>query len=176
MVIGDQVNEKARINLEYKSKILGGRNVKLPFRMMVLGDFSPNSKEKEEEIGQRRAWQIDKSTFNNVLSEMAPSLEIVVDNKIAETKEGEESKKLAVKLAFHNRDDFHPEKLLEQVPELKELAKLRDMVKDLKARMVRSDDLKKTLEAALKDPEKRKKLEAELTARAGSQSEEGDKE
>lgn len=176
MPIMDQNNEKARINLEYKSKILGGRTVKLPFRMMVLGDFSPNSSETQLEIGQRRAWQIDKSTFNNVMSEMAPSLEIVVDNKMAETKEGEESKKLAMKLAFKNRDDFHPEKLIEQVPEIKELAKLRDMVKDLKARMVRSDDLKKTLEAALKDPEKRKKLEEELTARAGSESSEGDQE
>lgn len=162
MVIGDQVNEKARINLEYKSKIMGGRTVKLPFRMMVLGDFSPNSREKELDIGQRRTWQIDKSTFNQVLSEMAPSLEIVVDNKLAETKEGEESKKLVAKLAFKNRDDFHPEKIIDQVPELQELAKLRDMVKDLKARMVRSDDLKKALEGVLRDPEKRKKLESEL--------------
>ena len=167
MVIGDQKNEKARNNLEYKSKIMGGRSVKLPFRMMVLGDFSPNSKEKEQEIGQRRTWQIDKSTFNQVMAEMAPSLEIVTDNKLADVAEGEEPKKLVAKLEFRSRDDFHPEKLIDQIPELKELAKIRDMVKDLKSRMVRSDDLKKTLESVLRDPEKRKRLESELLASQG---------
>ncbi len=66
MAINDQNNEKARINLEYKSKIQGGRSVKLPYRMMVLGDFSPNHAEKEKAIGDRRSWQIDKSTFTRL--------------------------------------------------------------------------------------------------------------
>jgi predicted component of type VI protein secretion system len=33
--------------------------------------------------------------------------------------------------------------------------------------MVRSDDMRKAIEAVLRDPEKRKKLEQELTARRG---------
>ncbi|MBX9652006.1 type VI secretion system contractile sheath small subunit [bacterium] len=163
MAINDQQNEKARINLEYKSKIQGGRSVKLPYRMMVLGDFSPNHAEKEKAIGDRRSWQIDKSTFNQVMSEMAPTIELTVENKLEET-DGE-PKMMGVKLDFKNRDDFHPEKLIEMVPELKELASIRDLVKDLRSRMVRSDDLRKAVEAVLRDPEKRKKLEQELTTR-----------
>ena len=169
MAINDQNNEKARINLEYKSKIQGGRSVKLPYRMMVLGDFSPNHAEKEKAIGDRRSWQIDKSTFNQVLSEIAPSLELTVENKLEET-DGD-PKMMGVKLDFKNRDDFHPEKLIEMVPELKELANIRDLVKDLRSRMVRSDDLRKSIEAVLRDPEKRKKLEQELTARRQKEEE-----
>jgi type VI secretion system protein ImpB len=163
--IGDQQNEKARINLEYKSKIQGGRSVKLPYRMMVLGDFSPNHAEHEQAIGLRRSWQIDKSTFNQVMSEMAPGLELTVENMLEET-EGD-PKMMGVKLDFKNRDDFHPERLIEMIPELKELASIRDLVKDLRGRMVRSDDMRKAIEAVLRDPEKRKKLEQELTARRG---------
>ena len=169
MAINDQNNEKARINLEYKSKIQGGRSVKLPYRMMVLGDFSPNHAEKEKAIGDRRSWQIDKSTFNQVLSEIAPSLELTVENKLEET-DGD-PKMMGVKLDFKNRDDFHPEKLIEMVPELKELASIRDLVKDLRSRMVRSDDLRKSIESVLRDPEKRKKLEQELTARRQKEEE-----
>ena len=72
---------------------------------------------------------------------------------------------MSVKLDMKNRDDFHPEKLIEMVPELKELASIRDLVKDLRSRMVRSDDLRKAIESVLRDPEKRKKLEQELTSR-----------
>ena len=43
MAINDQNNEKARINLEYKSKIQGGRSVKLPYRMMVLVTLAPTT-------------------------------------------------------------------------------------------------------------------------------------
>lgn len=170
MPISDQNNEKARINLEYKSKVQGGRTVKLPYRMMVLGDFSPSHAEKEKEIGDRRTWQIDKSTFNQVMSEMAPSLELTVENKIDDSTGGD-PKMMGVKLDFKNRDDFHPERIIDMVPELKELASIRDLVKDLRSRMVRSDDLRKAIEGALRDPESRKKLEQELTARR--QKEEG---
>lgn len=164
MPITDQQNEKARVNLEYKSKILGGRTVKLPYRMMVLGDYSPNHDEKEKAIGDRRSWQIDKSTFNQVMSEMKPTLELTVENKLEESSGGEQ-RMMGVKLDFKNRDDFHPEKIIDNVPELKELASIRDLVKDLRSRMVRSEDLRKAIEGALRDPEKRKKLEEELTAR-----------
>ncbi|QDU61521.1 hypothetical protein Pan216_23820 [Planctomycetes bacterium Pan216] len=170
MPIGDQVNERARVNLEYKSKIAGGRNVKLPYRMLVVGDFSPTHAEKEKEIGDRRAWQVDKSTFNQTLAEMAPKLEGVIDNMI-EDSEGGERKKLGINLDFKHRDDFRPERLLEQIPELKEMARVRDLVKDLRAKMVRSDDLRKAIEGALRDPEARKKLEQELTSRQSSADE-----
>lgn len=170
MPIGDQNNEKARINLEYKSKVMGGRSVRLPYRMMVLGDYSPSHAEKEKEIGDRRSWQIDKSTFNQVLAEMAPQLELTVENKLEEA-EGSDPKMMGVKLDFKNRDDFHPEKIINQVPELKELANIRDLVKDLRSRMVRSEDLRKAIEAVLRDPDQRAKLEQELTARRTPQGE-----
>lgn len=164
MPVGDQKNEKARINLEYKSKIQGGRNVKLPYRMLVLGDYSPQHAEKEKAIGDRRTWQIDKSTFNQTMAEMAPSLEFTVPNRLEDSQPGDE-KHLGVKLDFKNRDDFHPEKLIEQIPELQELRKVRDMIKELRSKMVRSDDLRKAIEGALRDPVVRQKVMQELTAR-----------
>lgn len=169
MPVGDQKGEKARVNLEYKSKIEGGRNKTLPYRMMVLGDYSPQSAEKNKPIADRRAWQIDKSTFNQTLAEMAPSLELVVDNKLEETPEGEEQKKLSVKLQFKHRDDFSPDKLVNMIPELGELLKMRDAIKDLRSRMVKSDELTKVLTKVLSDPEARAKLQAELTDRRASE-------
>ena len=165
----DQKGERARVNLEYKSKIEGGRNKKLPYRMMVLGDFSPNHAEKEKEIGARRTWQIDKATFNQVMGEMAPTLDFTVKNRL-EDEEGDSDKHLGVNLAFKHRDDFHPEKIIEQMPELRELAKVRDLVKDLRSKMVRSDQLRKAVEGALRDPEMRAKLEQELTARKSAET------
>lgn len=168
MPVGDQKNERARVNLEYKSKIEGGRSKKLPYRMMVLGNYSPSHAEKEKDIVDRRAWQIDKATFNQTMAEMAPELEIVVDNKLEESAPGDD-KKIGVHLKFKTREDFHPEKILQQVPELAELVKIRDLVKDLRARMVKSDDLRKSIESILRDPALRAKLESELTSRQASE-------
>ena len=157
--MADQAYEKSRINISYKSKVKGGENVKLPLRMLVTGNFNPLPDDPDQPIRERRKWRVDKGTFNQVMSELGTKLEINVADKL---HEGAEDAMLPVNLRFRNRDDFKPNKVIEQVEYLRKLREVRDEIKRLSGEITKKPKIGKKLAAILKDPEQAAKLLKEL--------------
>ncbi len=100
----------------------------LPFVIGVLSDLSGQPDEPIPGLRDRKFLEIDRDNFNDVLAGMKPRLAYHVDNKL-----GGDDTKLAVELRFNSLDDFHPEKIVQQIDPLRELLLTRDLLYDLLA-------------------------------------------
>jgi type VI secretion system protein ImpB len=149
---------KPRVHLMYEVET-GGATVKkeLPFVVGVLGDFSGNPSQPLKPLKDRKFVQVDRDNFNDVMSSMAPELNLKVDNTLA----GDGSQ-MAVQLKFRSMDDFDPARIAAQVEPLKKLLETRNKLSDLISKADRSTELEALLEKALQDPEALKKLSSEL--------------
>lgn len=105
-----------------------------------------------------KAIKIDKNNFNEVLKAQNIKLEFDVANKISE----EEGDSLDVKLNVGHIADFSPEKIVDNVPELKKLMELRQALVSLKGPLGNVPAFRKAIEDAVGDEEQRKKLLNEL--------------
>jgi type VI secretion system protein ImpC len=82
-----------------------------PFRILVVGDFTGGSGRN------RRAIEVDRDNFDQVLARLAPSLRLAFG-------------KVELPLAFRELEDFHPDRLFERLPPFQALRGLRRRLSD----------------------------------------------
>ena len=154
---------KPRVHITYDVETEGARIVKeLPFVMGVVGDFSGNPTKELPALEQRKFVEIDRDNFSDVMKRMTPGLDMRVENTIA----GDGSE-MGVQLEFKSMDDFEPASIVRQVEPLKKLMETRDKLRDLVAKIDRSQDLENILEQVLKNTDDLKKLSDELGVGGG---------
>ncbi len=153
------VAPKERVNIVYKSDTGDAQEeVELPFRFLVMGDFT--GRDEETPLEQRKLIGVDKDNFDDVLAGQNVSADISVPNKLSDdVDEGEE---LPVSLKFENMKDFSPDNVCQQVPELKSLTDLRDALTMLKGPLGNMPAFRKRLEAMMDDPEAQRRILEEL--------------
>jgi type VI secretion system protein ImpB len=149
---------KPRVHITYDVET-GGAAVKkeLPFVVGVLGDFSGNPTTPLKPLKDRKFTQIDRDNFNDVMSKVAPELNMKVQNTLA----GDGSE-MAVSLKFNSMEDFEPGRVIQQVEPLRKLLETRNKLNDLLSKADRSEELEGLLEDVLKNSEQLKKLKGEL--------------
>ena len=149
---------KPRVHITYDVET-GGAAVKkeLPFVVGVLGDFSGNPTTPLKPLKDRKFTQIDRDNFNDVMSKIAPELNMKVQNTLA----GDGSE-MAVSLKFNSMEDFEPGRVIQQVEPLRKLLETRNKLNDLLSKADRSEELEGLLEDVLKNSEQLKKLKGEL--------------
>lgn len=153
------VAPKERVNITYKPATGGAQEeVELPLKFMMIGDYTLRS--DETPLEERKAIQVDKDNFNEVMSSQNLELDVNVDDTLS----GEEGAQMAVNLKFSTLKDFDPEAVVRQVPELNKLMELRDALTALKGPLGNVPAFRKKIEAILSDEEQRAKLLAELGA------------
>jgi type VI secretion system protein ImpB len=152
------VAPKERINVTYKPATGGEQEqAELPLKLMVLGDFT--QRQDERRIEDRKPISIDKNTFDDVLAKQEIQLTLAVPNRLqADAGENE----LAVQLNIQSLKDFHPDQLIEQVPELKKLMELRDALVSLKGPLGNAPAFRKAIENVLDDGDSRDRVLKEL--------------
>lgn len=151
------VAPKERINIKYRSEEGGAQEaVELPFKMMVLGDFT--QKQDDRVIEERKPISIDKTNFDEVLRNQNVGVDINVPNRISD----EEDAELGVSLNFNTMKDFSPERVARQVPELNKLLELREALVALKGPLGNVPAFRKAIESILEDEEQRKVVLGEL--------------
>jgi type VI secretion system protein ImpB len=151
------VAPRERVNIVYKTYIGDAEEeIELPFRFLVMGDFT--GRPDDTPIEERQPINVDKDNFDNVLAAQEVSVSANVPNKLS-SQEGDE---MAVSLKFETMRDFTPDAVCQQVPELRSLVELRDALTVLKGPLGNVPAFRKRLEAVLDDPEAQKKLMAEL--------------
>jgi type VI secretion system protein ImpB len=147
---------KGRVNLTVEIQTNGAaKTVELPHKTLVIGDYS-NGKSTGPVL-ERKRWQITRFTRDNVMEEINPALTLQVDNKISNPDE-----EMLVKLNFKRMQDFHPESIVEQVPSLKKLLAMRNLLKELRSNIIDNNALKAKLAEILADERSRLALKQSL--------------
>ena len=156
------VAPKERINIRYRPATGNAREeVELPLKMVVLGDFT--LKADDTPVENRRMISVDKDNFAEVMASHDLSLDLAVDNRLEPAGEDGPGR-LAVNLKFRSLSDFEPEKVANQVPELKKLLELREALTALKGPLGNVPAFRKAIQTMLEDEGARERLLSELTA------------
>lgn len=151
---------KARINLKLSLHTGGAqKKVELPLKLLTVGDFS-NGKENRP-LSEREKINVNKNNFNSVLSEFNPEVNLSVKNTL--TDDGSEE---AIKLNFSDIKDFEPEQVARQIPQLRAMLAMRNLLRDLKSNLLDNATFRKELEKILKDPALSQELRDEMSAMA----------
>ncbi|WP_110973009.1 type VI secretion system contractile sheath small subunit [Pseudomonas huaxiensis] len=149
---------KARVNIKLDLHTGGAqKKVELPLKLMVMGDYS-NGKEQRS-LSERAKVNINKNNFDSVLAEFSPGLKLAVDNALL--NDGTDT---AVELQFQRMKDFEPEQVARQIPQLRALLAMRNLLRDLKSNLLDNATFRHELERILKDDALSAELRAELTA------------
>jgi type VI secretion system protein ImpB len=153
------VAPKERVNILYKTELGGAQEeVELPLNILVMGEYNPNVPDDEKALEDRKTVSVDKDNFNDVLEKQNLGLTASVPDKLS----GEKDASLTVDLKFKNLNDFGPESIVNQVPELKKLLELRKALTALKSPLGNVPAFRKKLQTLLGDEANRAKLMAEL--------------
>ncbi len=128
--------------------------VELPLRMLVMSDLT--GEEPDTAVEDRELISINHNNFQDVMRSFDLGLEYTVPNKL--TGEGN----IKVDLDFEDMDSFRPENVAQQVPELSRLLAARNLLQDLRNRMISMGEFRKRLEKVISDEEMRKELLSEL--------------
>ena len=162
----NEIAPKERINVTLKPVNNNiEENRELPFKVMVLGDFT--QREDERPLEDRKPINIHKNNFDEVLEKQNIQLTIDVDNELAESAE-EQGENLNITLNLKSMKDFNPASIVQQVPELIQLMKLRDALVALKGPLGNTPAFRKAIESVLNSPEAREHILAELGLQTNS--------
>ncbi|MFP1724343.1 type VI secretion system contractile sheath small subunit [Lonsdalea quercina] len=151
---------KARVNLKLDLHTGGAqKKTELPLKLLAVGDFS-NGQENRP-LSERGKVNVDKNNFNSVLAEFSPSVNLAVENTLA--GDGSEEN---VALTFRDMKDFEPEQVARQIPQLKAMLAMRNLLRDLKSNLLDNQAFRKELEKILLDPALSNELRTELSSLA----------
>ena len=152
------VAPKERINITFKPATGGAEEqIELPLKLLVVGDFTqrPDARPVED----RAPINIDADTFFDVMKAQNLALSMTVPNKLDPANP---NGMLAVNFKFNSLDDFTPDNIVSNVPELTKLLELRGALKALKGPLGNVPDFRNKLQSLVTDPATRAKLLTEL--------------
>lgn len=151
------VAPKERVNIVYRASIGEAKeDIELPLKTLVMGDFT--GKTDDTVLENREPINIDKDNFNDVMKAQGISLNINVPNKLASNPE----ETMDVKLSMESINDFGPEAIAHQVPELQRLLELREALRSLKGPLSNVPQFRKKIQELIADDSAREKLLAEI--------------
>jgi type VI secretion system protein ImpB len=132
------------------------KKVELPLRLMVVGDFT--QKESGVPLEDREKINVNKDNFEQVMKSRNLGLEFNVKDKLT----GGDDNEMKVNLKFDNLKSFHPEEVAKQVPQLGKLLATRNLLQDLRDRIINKNEFRKMLEKIVTDKAAMAKLADEL--------------
>ena len=147
----------------------------LPFIMGIMADLSGDR--KAQRPGPLAAYKerdfvyIDRDNFDQVLADAQPRVQApLVLTEYLTGDDTEAGRPKTVEIAFSRLDDFGPEALVLQVPELKDCLDRRNYLMDLAAKIDGHDFLYDEIRKVIIDPEYRKKVQAQLADSANTET------
>lgn len=146
----------ARVNIKLDLHTGGvQKKVELSLKLLTVGDFS-NGREQRP-LSEREKVDINKNNFNDVLAKFSPVVNLSVKNTLAG-----DDRKDDINLTFKNIRDFEPEQVARNIPQLRVLLAMRNLLRDLKSNLLDNAAFRRELEIILKDPDLSQELRDEL--------------
>ena len=151
------VAPRERVNIVYRPATGDAQEeVELPLKVLVMGDFT--GKPDDRPVEEREPVNVDKDNFNEVLKGQGVGVDVTVPNKLS----GEPDEDMNVSLKFESMQDFSPEAVAKNTPELNRLMELREALGSLKGPLSNVPDFRKKIQELVKDEAAREKIMKEL--------------
>jgi type VI secretion system protein ImpB len=151
------VAPKERVNIVYKAQVGDGQEeTELPLKILMVGDFA--GRPDDAPLEDRKPIKVDKDNFNEVMAKQNLKVDVAVADKLS----GEKDATMSMSLGFKKLEDFSPEGIVNQVPELKTLLELRAALTALKGPLGNIPAFRKKIQGLLGDADNRQKLMKEL--------------
>jgi type VI secretion system protein ImpB len=159
-------NRPPRVQITYDVEIGNAFEKKeLPLVVGLMADLSGQLENPLPKFKERRFVEIDRDNFNDVMTKIAPRLDI----SVPDTLKGEGN--LKVELHFNQIDQFEPESIVNQIPRLARLLEARQQLRDLLGKLDGNDELDALLENILQNTEDLKQLKGSTEASDGETAE-----
>lgn len=118
-------NLDERVNLVYhSSQGEDSHEVELPFRVLVMAAFTAD----QEEFDSDRTITVTSKTINDVIRSFKNKLILKVPNRLLDDADED----FVVSLPINSMDDFAPEGIVDNVPEILELSDVRELLEYLR--------------------------------------------
>jgi type VI secretion system protein ImpB len=159
-------NRPPRVQITYDVEIGNAFEKKeLPLVVGLMADLSGQPENPLPKFKERRFIEIDRDNFNDVMTKIAPRLDI----SVPDTLKGEGN--LKVELHFNQIDQFEPESIVNQIPRLARLLEARQQLRDLLGKLDGNDELDALLENILQNTEDLKQLKGSTEVSDGEAAE-----
>lgn len=147
----------SRVNIRYV-KYTGGaqEQVELPLKLLLVGDFT--GKMDNTPLEERKKLSITKDNFESVMREQKLRVSMVVPNRLS----GEDGDEVKVDLDVESLNSFNPDEVVRKVPELAKMLEIRDLLVDLKARVITNRKFRLALEKIVRDKAQVEQIMQEL--------------
>ncbi len=150
---------RERINIVYKPATSeSSEQVELPLKLLVIGDFVQQS--AAPPLEERRVIGINKVNFDDVMAGMDNKLAFAVRDVLRAGTDGD----IPIHLGIESMRDFSPQRVAEQVPELRQLLELRMALTALKGPMGNVPAFRRMLQAIVENETSRNAVLQELQA------------
>jgi type VI secretion system protein ImpB len=135
----------SRVNIRYHNKTTGQEKVELPLKLLLVGDYT--FREDDTPLEDRKKININKDNFGDVMREQGLKLDMVVPNRIS----GEEDDEIRVQFDVDSLKAMAPDEVVKRIPELNKLLEVRELLTELKARVITNRKFRLALEKIVKD-------------------------
>ena len=122
----------------------------IPFVVGVLSDLAGKPEKPPGPLKERKYIEVDRDNIDEVMEGIKPRLAFKVDNRL---EPGSDSK-MGVELTFKSMEDFHPEKIAEQVEPIRKLVEARKKLYNLIAKLDGNDKLEELLQDVISNTDK----------------------
>jgi type VI secretion system protein ImpB len=153
----DDLNAEPRVNLSYKSSSGSEEETELPFKVLIMGNFTHS--EDPVPLNDREPLSVTNDNLNAVMEAMSPSLKIMVEKP---SPGEEEPERIPVSLKFKSLSDFEPKMLLKNIEPFRKVMDLRKALLRARKALAANPILGRELNLVLKDPKLRERLLKEL--------------
>lgn len=167
MSIQDDI-PRSRINLRYRTNIKGsGELLELPFRLLLLADLSfGSSVDRGVDLDNRRLRSLDGKNLDSMMEDMRMSMNFKVANFIDPSSQDEEDSGLEVELQIKNRKSFIPGEVAQQVPKIRSLLLLRQLLLEMQSNIDNRKELRRIIQEFFSNPDAVASLKKELAGYA----------
>jgi type VI secretion system protein ImpB len=165
VAIQDEI-PRSRLTLTYRTTINGEpETVDLPFRMLVMGDFSlGTSEDRKKDLDVRALRSLNGRNLDSVMKDMKMSVDIEVPDRISPEDQGGNIK---ATLPITSIKSFNPDEIVKHVPKLKALMLLKSLLQELQSSIDNQKDLRKLMQELYSKPEIAHALREQLKAHEG---------
>ncbi len=159
MAIQDEI-PKSRLTLRYKTEVNGQpEDLTLPMRFLVSGDFSQgSSKDRQIDLEERNTRNLDGKNTDAIMKDMGISLDYSVANKI----NPDQDEDMQVNLPFDSMKSFSPDQVAKNVPKIKGLLMLKELLQEVVSNVDNRKGYRKLLGELMGNEEALKKMMEEL--------------